>query len=321
MPFNRVIAALALGALAVTAGAQEFPVKPVRVIVPFAAGGASDVTARIIAPKLSELLGQSVIIENRGGANGIVGSEITARAPPDGYTVLMATNGTHAVNISLYPKLSYDPVRDFVPITEVVSLTNVLVVHPSLPVKSVKELIALARRKPGELTFGSGGNGGTPHLSGELLKSMAKIDLTHVPYKSGGLSTIALLSGEVTMTFNTMLTSFNHIQSGRVRALGVTGTKRSPLLPEVPTIAESGVPGYEASTWYGLVAPAATPKETVSKLHLATVKAMNVPEVRKQLVSQGADPVGNTPAQFAAVIKSDTEKWAKVVKASGARPD
>jgi tripartite-type tricarboxylate transporter receptor subunit TctC len=274
-----VRAGIALAHVALTAGAlatalhvyaQDFPGKPVRIIVPFAAGGASDVSARIVAPKFGEFLGQSVVIENRAGANGIVGTEITAKSPADGYTVLMATNGTHAVNISLYPKLTYDPVRDFAPVTEVVSLTNLLVVHPSLPVKSVKDVIALARSKPGELTYGSGGNGGTPHLSGELFKSMAKIDLTHVPYKGGGLSTTALLSGEVTMTFNTMLTSINLVKSGRLRPLGVTGTKRSALMPAVPTIAESGVPGYEASTWYGIVAPAGVPKDAVSKLHAST---------------------------------------------------
>jgi len=316
-------AAIALASLTASAvvHAQDFPVKSVRIIVPFAAGGASDVSTRIAAPKFGEMLGQPVVIDNRAGANGIVGSEITAKSPADGYTVLMATNGTHAVNISLYPKLSYDPLRDFVPVTEVVSLTNILVVHPSLPVKSVKELIALARLKPGELNYGSGGNGGTPHLSGELFKSMAKVDLTHVPYKGGGLSTTALLSGEVTMTFNTMLTSINLIKSGRLRPLGVTGTRRSPLMPAVPTISEAGVPGYEASTWYGLVAPAGTPKAAVSKLHTSMVKALSVAEVRNQLVSQGADPVGNSPAEFEAVIRADITKWAKVVKASGARPD
>ena len=319
---NALALAFGAGALACgAASAQEYPVKPIRMIVPFAAGGASDVTARIISPKLSELIGQAVVVENRAGANGIVGTELTAKSPADGYTVLMATNGTHAVNISLYPKLSYDPVRDFAPVTEVVSLTNILVVHPSLPVKSVKELIALARSKPGALTFGSGGNGGTPHLSGELFKSMAKIDLTHVPYKGGGLSTTALLSGEVTMTFNTMLTSINLVKSGRLRPLGVTGTRRSPLMPQLPTIAEAGIPGYESSTWYGLVAPAGTPKESIAKLHGAVVRTLGLPEVRTQLVSQGADPVGNTPAEFAAVIRADTAKWAQVIKASGARPD
>ena len=320
MTLRQMVAAVALGAT-FSVHAQDFPVKTVRIIVPFAAGGASDVSARIAAPKFGEMLGQPVVIENRAGANGIVGTEVTAKSPADGYTVLMATNGTHAVNISLYPKLSYDPLRDFAPVTEVVSLTNILVVHPSLPVKSVKELIALAKAKPGELNYGSGGNGGTPHLSGELFKSMAKVDLTHVPYKGGGLSTTALLSGEVTMTFNTMLTSINLIKSGRLRPLGVTGTKRSPLMPAVPTIAEAGVPGYEASTWYGLVAPAGTPKAAVNKLHTSMAKALGVAEVRNQLVSQGADPVGNSPAEFEAVIRADITKWAKVVKASGARPD
>jgi tripartite-type tricarboxylate transporter receptor subunit TctC len=325
--FNRsavgtcVVLAAATVIATLDAHGQEFPVKTVRIIVPFAPGGASDVSARITAPKFGEMLGQPVVIENRAGANGIVGTEVTAKSPADGYTVLMATNGTHAVNISLYPKLSYDPLRDFVPITEVVSLTNILVVHPSLPVKSVKELIALARSKPGELNYGSGGNGGTPHLSGELFKSMAKIDLTHVPYKGGGLSTTALLSGEVAMTFNTMLTSINLIKSGRLRPLGVTGAKRSPLMPNLPTIAEAGVPGYEASTWYGLVAPAGTPKHVVGRLHTGMVKALGVPEVRHQLVSQGADPVGNSPAEFESIIRADIVKWAKVVKASGARPD
>ena len=300
---------------------QTPPGKPVRMIVPFAIGGASDITARIVAPRYGELLGQQVVIDNRAGANGILGSELTAKAPPDGYTILMGTNGTHTVNVSLYPKLAYDPVKDFVPITMVVSLTNLLVVHPSLPVRSVKELIALAKARPGQLTFGSGGNGGTPHLSGELFKSMAKVSLVHIPYKGGGPSTTALLGGEISMTFNTLLTSINFVKAGRLRPVAVTGLTRSPILPDVPTISDSGVPGYEASTWYGLLAPAGTPRAVVSKLHADMVRTLQTPEVRDQLINQGADPVGNTPEQFAAIIRSDISKWATVIKVSGATPD
>ena len=300
---------------------QSFPSKPVRMIVPFAAGGASDITARIVAPKYSELLGQQVVIDNRAGANGIVGSELTAKSPPDGYTILMGTNGTHTVNVSLYPKLSYDPVKDFVPITSVVSLTNLLVVHPSLPVRTVKELIALAKARPGQLTFGSGGNGGTPHLSGELFKSMANVNLVHIPYKGGGPSTAALIGGEISMTFNTLLTSINFVKAGRLRPIAVTGLSRSPILPDVPTISDSGVPGYESSTWYGLLAAAGTPRAIVSRLHTDMVRVLQAPDVKEQLVQQGADPVGNTPEQFAAIIKSDISKWATVIKVSGATPD
>lgn len=301
--------------------AQTYPTKSVRLIVPFAVGGASDVVFRIVSPRLSEFLGQQVVVDNKGGANGILGTELTAKSLPDGHTIQMASNGTHAVNSALYPKLPYDPVKDFAPITVVVFLTNMLVVHPSLPAKTIAELVALARAKPGTLTFGSGGAGGTPHLSAELFKSMARIDMIHVPYKSGGLSTTALLSGEVVMTFNTVLTSLNFVKEGRLRALGITGSKRSPLLPDVPTISEAGFPGYEASTWYGMVAPAGTSPAIVTRLYEDTVKVLTMPKIRNQLINMGADPVGNTPDEFAAIIKSDLVKWAKVVKASGARPD
>lgn len=301
------------------AAAQSYPAKPVRLVVAFAAGGASDVVARMIAPRLGEALGQQVVVDNRAGANGIIGSELVAKSAPDGYTVLMATNGTHTVNPSLYAKLPYDAVGGFGTVSQVVALSNLLVIHPSIPATSVKDLIGLARARPNQLQYGSGGSGGTPHLAGELLASMTGVKLLHVPYKGGGPSTTALLAGEVAMTFNTLLTSLPHARAGRVRALGVTGRQRSAAIAEVPTIAEAGVPGYEATTWYGLMVPAGTPMNVIERLHLELGKVLRIAEVRERLLGLGADPVGDTPAQFAIQVREDTQKWAKLIREAGVK--
>ena len=304
------------------AGAQTpYPAKPVRLVVPFPAGGPTDIVSRAIAPKLSEALGQSVVIDNRAGAGGVAGTDQVAKAAPDGYTLLMGTIGGLAVAMSLQPNLTYDTLRDLAPITQAVTVTNILVVHPSLPAKTVKELLAIARAHPGRLNYGSSGAGTVTHLAGELLKMMAKVNIVHIPYKGGAPALTALLSGEVGLSFENGLIVTPHIRSGKVRALAVTGAQRSKLAPELPTIAEGGLPGYNASGWYGLLAPAATPKEIVSRLNSEVVRILRMPDIVERLSSQGAEPVGNTPEQFRAFIRSEIDKWAKLVKAANMKVD
>lgn len=301
--------------------AQGYPNKPVRMVVPFPPGGTTDILARAVGQKLSEAWGSQVIIDNRPGAGGNIGTDIVAKAAPDGYTLLMATVGTHAINGSLYAKLPFDPVKDFAPVTLVASVPNVLVVHPSLPATSVKELIALAKSKPGELTFASSGNGTSIHLAGELFKTMTGTKMLHIPYKGSAPAITDLLGGQTNMMFDNLPSAMPHIKSGKLRALAVTSAHRSAALPDVPTIAESGIPGYEASSWFGVVAPAGTPKEIVAKINADIVRGLSAPDLKDRLSGQGAEPVGNTPEQFAAYIKTETAKWAKVVKESGAKVD
>lgn len=302
------------------AAAQAYPSKPIRMVVPFPAGGGIDTVARVIAPKLAESLGQPVIIDNRVGASGTVGTEAVAKAAPDGYT-LLATFASHAQNASLYPKLGYDTVKDFAPITLIATVPNILVINPSLPVKTVKELVALAKKHPGEILYASIGNGTPAHLSAELFNSMAGIRMTHVPYKGAAASIIALISGETQLTFTTVLVAMPHIKSGRLRALGVASLKRSTVLPDVPTIDEAGVRGYESNAWYGLLAPARTPQPILDQLHRETVKTLQNNDVRDNLKGQGAEPVGNAPREFAVIIADEIEKWRRVVLATGARAD
>ncbi len=302
------------------AAAQAYPSKPIRMVVPFPAGGGIDTVARVIAPKLAESLGQPVIIDNRVGASGTVGTEAVAKAAPDGYT-LLATFASHAQNASLYPKLGYDTVKDFAPITLIATVPNILVINPSLPVKTVKELVALAKKHPGEILYASIGNGTPAHLSAELFNSMAGIRMTHVPYKGAAASIVALISGETQLTFTTVLVAMPHIKSGRLRALGVASLKRSTVLPDVPTIDEAGVRGYESNAWYGLLAPARTPQPILDQLHRETVKTLQNNDVRDNLKGQGAEPVGNAPREFAVIIADEIEKWRKVVLATGARAD
>jgi tripartite-type tricarboxylate transporter receptor subunit TctC len=319
---NKTIALLPLllAPLALPAIAQQYPSKPVRIVVPFPPGGPTDIVARLMAPKMAEAMGQQVIIDNRGGAGGAIGTEQVAKSAPDGYTLIMGTIGGLAVAKSLNPKLGYDTLRDLAPITQSVSVTSVLVTHPSVPAKNVKELLVLARAKSGRLNYGSSGNGTITHLAGELLKLMSKVDIAHVPYKGGAPAMTALISGEVDLTYENTLIITPHIKSGRVKALAVTSAKRSALLPELPTIAET-LPGYSASGWYGLLAPAATPKPVLVRLHSEAVKALRAPDVIDKLSGQGAEPVASTPEEFTAFIRSETDKWAKLVKAANMRAD
>jgi tripartite-type tricarboxylate transporter receptor subunit TctC len=316
------IVAIAIAALlgVNAAVAQSYAVKPVRMVVPFPAGGGIDSVARLLAPKLSESLGQPVVVDNRVGASGTVGTEAVAKAAPDGYT-LLATFASHAQNASLYSKLGYDTVKDFAPITLIATVPNILVVNPSLPVKTVKELIALAKKHPGEILYASIGNGTPSHLSAELFNSMAGVKMTHVPYKGAAPSIIALISGETQLTFTTVLVAMPHVKSGRLRALGVASLKRAAVMPDVPTIDEAGVRGYESNAWYGLLAPAKTPQNIIDQLHRDAVKVLQLPDVRDNLKGQGADPVGDTPKEFAAIINDEIEKWRKVVQATGTKAD
>ena len=301
--------------------AQSYPNKPVRIVVGFPAGGPTDIVSRTIAPKMSEALGQTVIVDNRGGAGGVIATEQVSKAPPDGHTLLMGTIGGIAVAMSLIPNRGYDTLRDFAPVTQAVTVTNLLVVHPSVPAKNVKELLAIARSKPGRLNYASSGNGTVTHLAGELFKLQGKVDIAHVPFKGGAPALTALISGEVDLSYENSLVVTPHVKAGKVKALAVTGLKRSQLMPELPTIAESGLPGYNASGWYGLFVPSATPRAIVTRLNQEAVKALRMPDVVKTLSSQGAEPVGNSPEEFAAFVRSEIEKWANLVKVARMKMD
>ncbi|HSQ04533.1 MAG TPA: tripartite tricarboxylate transporter substrate binding protein [Burkholderiales bacterium] len=304
-------------AIAFPVVAQTYPSKPIRFIVPFAPGGGGDIIVRTVAQKLTERLGQSVVVDNRTGAGGNIGTETAARSPNDGYTLLMANVAPMAINVSLYRNLPYDPVRDFTPITLMASFPNVLVVHPSVPARSIKELIALARAKPGTLTYASAGSGSTTHLAAEFFRSQAGIDLIHVPYKGGGPALVDLLAGQVTMYFGSMPASLPHITTGRLRALGVTSLQRSTAAPDIPTLAESGFPGFEAVTWIGAVAPAGVAQPIVSRLNTELTEIMHERQVRERLEAQGAEPITDTPEAFAAYIRDEIRKWATVVRQAG----
>jgi len=312
--------AAVLQCTAVAQAQPTYPQKPIRLIAPFAPGGGTDILARLFGQKMSETLGQPVIVDNRGGAGGTIGTDIAAKAPPDGYTLILVS-GSHAINPGLYRKLPYDSVNDFAPITQIATSPGILVVNPSLPVKSVKDLIALARAKPGQINYASAGSGTPPHLAGELFKVMAKIDMVHVPYKGNAPAFTDVIGGQVSLIFPTMPSAMPFIKSGRLRPIAVTSAKRSSAAPDIPTIAESGLPGYEAISWYGILAPARTPPQIVARLHEVLVSAIRAPDMQDKLAGQGLDPVGGTPQHFAAVIKSEIAKWAKVVTASGAKPE
>ena len=312
-------AALLAAAASAALAQADYPSRPVRIIVPSSPGGGTDILSRLLTPRLSERLGQPVVVDNRPGAGSIIGNELVAKASPDGYTLLMGIS-TLAILPAMHKKLSYDALRDLAPITQVISAPNILVVHPSLPVKSVKELIAFARRRPGEINFASAGLGTNPHLSMELFLSMTNLKMVHVAYKGLGPAMIDLLAGHVVVATATMLTGLPHVKSGRLRALGVTGAQRVSVMPELPTVAEAGVPGYEAVQWYGLLAPAQTPREIVAKLHGAMTGVLQMPAIRDKLAADGTQPVGNTPEEFARFMRSETEKWGKVVRAAGITP-
>ncbi|MGE5526548.1 MAG: tripartite tricarboxylate transporter substrate binding protein [Rhodospirillaceae bacterium] len=306
-----------LAAYCAAASAQTYPTKPVRMVVPSTPGGSVDTLARTVATKLSEKWGQQVVVDNRSGAGGAIGAEMVAKAPADGHTVIMATIASAATNVSLRKNLPYDPVKDFAPITLVATQNLMLVVHPSVPAKDVKSLIALAKKQPGQLSFASAGNGTGGHLSGELFKLLAGIDLLHIPYKGVAPALVDVVAGQVSMTFASLLSGTPHYKSARLRAFAVTGAKRAPGLPELPTMQEAGVKGYESSTWYGVLAPAGTPQDIVNKLNADIVAILKQPEIHDRLSQEGAEPVGNTPQQFGAFIKSEIEKWGKVIRAAG----
>ncbi len=295
-----------------------FPSKPITIIVPFSAGGTTDILARVVGQFMSTDLGQPVVIDNRAGAGGNIGGQAAARATADGYTIFMGTVGTHAINQALYKKMPFDPIKDFAPLSRVAMVPNLLVANPSQPYKNVKELIAYAKANPGKVNFGSSGSGSSIHLSGELFKQMAGVDMQHVPYRGSAPAVSDLLGGQISIMFDNMPSAIAHVKGGKLRALAVTTAKRSPA---VPTIAESGVPGYEATSWFGLLAPAGTPAPVIAKLNASILKALANPEVKKKLAEQGAEAAGEKPEQFAAFIAAETAKWGKVVKESGASVD
>jgi tripartite-type tricarboxylate transporter receptor subunit TctC len=314
--------ALAVMALLMSASASaaqsagSYPSKPIRIIVPFSAGGSADNLARAMQPALSAALGQPLVIDNRGGASSVIGTELAARSPPDGYTMLLITT-THTVNPGLMKKLPYDAIRDFVAVSLAASQPNILAVHPSVPAKTVKELVAYAKAKSAHLTYASGGSGSSPHLSGELFRLVAGIDLTHVPFKGSGPGATALIGGQVTMMFAGPLLFEPHIKSGKLRALAVADRKRSGILPDVPTMAESGVPGIETGTWYGYLAPAGTPAAVAQAFHETLVKVMAAPDMKSRLLAQGVDIVGAGPREFQRIIVEEVDKWTRLVKRAG----
>ena len=319
----RITAALALCLLTSPLLAQTaapYPNRPIRMVVASAPGGILDTVGRIVATRIGESMGQPVVVENRAGAGGILGTELVVKAAGDGYTIgKVATS--HAINPGLYPKMPYDTVRDLIAVSHTVNLTNILVAHPSVPASSVRELIALARARPATLTFGSAGNGQSNHLSGEIFRSMAGIDITHIPYKGSAPALTDVLAGNISMMFVDVLSALPHLKSGRLRAIGIAGVNRAPALPDVPTITESGLPGFNGNTWLGLVAPAGTPREIVARISTEVSRALNAPEVRERLLAQGVEPVGSTSEQFAAHLESEMRRYAAVIRSSGAKID
>ncbi len=307
-------------ALLTNAHAQTYPAKPIRYIVSYAPGGGTDIVARTVGAKLSELFGKQVIIDNRPGAGGNIGTEVTINAPADGYTILAGNIGPIAVNPSLY-KLSFVPLRDLAPVSLLALAPLLIVVHPALPVKNVKDLITLARRSPGTLNYSSAGTGSSNHLAGALFNMLAKVDIVHVPYRGAGPAMTDLIAGNVMLSFATMPSSMPLVKAGKLKVLAVTGAKRSSLMPEVQTTAEAGLPGHEVSAWYSIVVRAGTPKAIIDQLHGAAVKALQFPDVRERLIAEGADPIGNNPEEFSAFIRVETEKWANVVKTARMKVD
>jgi tripartite-type tricarboxylate transporter receptor subunit TctC len=298
--------------------AQQFPTKPLRMVVPFAPGGPTDIVGRAISQRLTESFGQTVVVDNRAGAGGVVGADLVAKSPPDGYTLLLCSTGAMAINPSLMPNMPYDAVREFAPLSLVVTIPYLLLVSAGSPMQSVKDLIAAAKAKPGQINYGSAGIGSTSHLAGELFKSMAKIDIVHVPYKGSAPAATDLIGGQLQTMFDAVAVALPLVRGGKLRALGISTTKRSALVPDVPTIAESGVPGYEVATWHGICAPAGTPPAVVATLNRGIVAAVNQPDTRQRLVGIGADVVGSTPEEFGRFMRSELAKWSRIVKQSGA---
>lgn len=316
----RIIFALAALATASAAAAQNYPTRPIRIVVVSTPGGSVDTMARSVGPRLAARWGQQVLVDNRPGAGGTIAAELVVKAPPDGYTLIMGTVASFATNVSLYKSLPYDPVRDFAPVTLVATQNLMLLVHPSIPAKSVKELVALAKKQPGKLSFASAGNGTGGHLSGELFKMLAQIDMLHVPYKGVQPALIDVVGGQVSLTFASIISAMPQVTGRRLIPLAVTGAQRSPAAKELPTMIEAGVKAYESATWYGLLAPAGTPADIVNKLNAEVVAALKNPDMYDRLSREGADPVGNSPAEFAKYIQVEIDKWRKVIRAAGIQP-
>jgi tripartite-type tricarboxylate transporter receptor subunit TctC len=321
MKLLKALIATAAATVALGAHAQPFPNKPIKIIVPYTAGGTTDLLARTVGAKLTEKFGQPVVVDNRPGANGMIGMDLVAKAPADGYTLGLASPGTHGINQTLYKSMPHDPIKDFAPVSLAVRAPMVLVVNASVPARNVKELVALAKAKPGTLSIASGGSGSSQHLAAEIFKSAAGIDMVHIPYKGGGAAYIDLVGGQVQVMIDAVQQAMPHIKSGKLRAIAVASPQRNPQLPDVPTIAESGVPGYEASAWYGFVAPAGTPKEVVSLLSSEIARILALPDVKQTLAGPGLVPIGSTPEEFAAHIRAETDKYAKVIKSANIKAD
>ncbi len=319
----RILASFVLAAalLPQAAQAQQYPAKPIRFVVPYPAGGPLDTVARLLGQKVSESVKEPVVVDNKPGAGGNIGADAVAKSAPDGYTILMGAVATHAINPTLYTSIPYDAVKDFVPVTQVASTPNVLVVNPSVPVSNVREFIAYAKANPGKLNFGSGSTGSAGHLAGELFKTMAGVDMVHVPYKGAAPAMTDLIGGQIQLMFDNFASSLAQVRAGKVKALAVTTAKRSVLAPDLPTIAESGLPGFDINTWFGIFVPAGTSREIVERLHAEFVKALSAPDIREKMMTLGAEPVGSTPEEFAAYIRAEAVKYARVIKASGAKAD
>ncbi|MBM3358017.1 MAG: tripartite tricarboxylate transporter substrate binding protein [Betaproteobacteria bacterium] len=305
---------------ALPAAAQEYPAKPVRIVIGFPPGGATDLVSRLMAPKYTEIFKQQFIVDNRPGANGVIGSDLAAKATPDGHTLHLATIGSLVISPAI-GKVPYDPLKDFAPISQAVALQNIFIVHPTLPTRSLKELIALARSRPGKLNFASSGIGSPGHLAGELFKNMAKVDVVHVPYKGGGPAMVDLIAGHIEIFVAVISTAVPQVKAGKARALAVTGNKRAEALADVPTVAETGLKGYEATNWYGMVTPANTPQAIIERLNKATVAVLAMPDVRKALLDNGIDAASSSPGEFAAHIRAETAKWTKVVREAGVKAE
>jgi len=316
-----LLCALLAAPCGVMAQAQPYPSKPIRYVVPFPAGGPLDLVARALGQALNRSWGQPVIVDNRPGAGGNIGAEAVAHAPADGYTILMGAVSTHAINVTLYSKLPYDPVKDFAPVTLITSVPNVLVVHPAVPARTVGELIAAAKARPGQLNFASGSTGSAGHLAGELFKVMAGVDMTHIPYKGAAPAVVDLLAGHVSLMFDNLASALPHVKAGRGRALAVTTLKRSPFLPGLPTVSESGLRGFDIGTWFGVFAPAGTPPEIVTRLNGEIARILVTPDMRERLATLGAEPMPGEPAALASFVKSEIAKYAQVIRSSGAKVD
>jgi tripartite-type tricarboxylate transporter receptor subunit TctC len=315
-----ILISVASSMLPTVAAAQSYPTKPVRLIAPSSPGSGVDIVARFYAQKLGAQIKQQVVVENRAGAGANIGAEIAAKAPPDGYTLFMGTP-SHTINPSLYRRLNYDIIRDFVPISQVSSGQYVVVVHPALPVKTLPQLIALAKAQPGQLNYGSAGSGNATHLAAELFRATAGVNIVHVPYKGSGPALIDLVGGQMQFMFSNLTAALPHMKSAKLRALAVTGEKRTPIVPELPTVAEAALPGYAVTSWYGLLAPVGTPQDIVARLNTETINAMRAPDMKERLAAEGADPMAGSSTAFAALLKTEIAKWTKVVKQAGIAPE